>query len=132
MDTQKRILTIDDEEGVRNAFLLALEDSGHTVDTAATGEEGLEKVAANPPDLIFLDLRMPGIGGVETLYRLQKDWPQVPIYIVTAFHEQYFKELEQAVTDGLSFELIRKPAGMDVIRDVVTGTLGTNAAEETQ
>lgn len=131
MESQKRILAIDDEEGVRNAFILALEDTGYTVETVSTGEEGLEKAAANTPDLVFLDLHMPGIGGIETLYRLQKDWPQVPVYIVTAFHERYFKELEQAVADGLSFELIRKPAEAELICAVVRGTLETVARDDT-
>ena len=69
----KHILVIDDDESVLESFVLALNDSDeYSVETASTGEEGVEKMKEITPDLIFLDLRMPGIDGIETL-RLLRD-----------------------------------------------------------
>ena len=95
----KYILAIDDEEVVRDAFELALAHTEYDVETAANGEEGLEMAAARKPDLIFLDLKMPGIDGVETLRRLQTCCADVPVYIVTAFYQEFFRDLKKAGED---------------------------------
>ncbi len=79
----KKILIIDDEEAIRKSFLLSLEDTDYTVETAESGEIGIQKRREAIFDLIFLDLKMPGINGVETLFELRKIDQNVPIYIVT-------------------------------------------------
>ncbi|MGB0713402.1 MAG: response regulator [Gammaproteobacteria bacterium] len=119
----RNILVIDDEEGVRDAFELALIDSGHTVLTAETGERGLEIAAGTRPDLVFLDLRMPGMGGVKTLRALQSGFPDVPIQIMTAFYQEFMDELSDAMRDGAEFELARKPLDADQIRMIVQSVL---------
>ena len=82
-----RILVIDDETGIRDAFELALAgDPQLAVETAASGAEGIAKAAAARPDLVFLDLNMPEMNGVETMRRLLGADPTLRIYIVTAFH----------------------------------------------
>jgi len=112
---RKQILVIDDDEAVRKSFMLAFEDAGYAVDTAESGEKGTEKVQDNKVDLIFLDLKMPGLNGVETLRRLRELDKDVPIYIVTAFHKEFLDELGTAAEDGLSFEIISQPIGADKI-----------------
>ena len=111
----KQILVIDDDEAVRKSFTLALEDTGYQIDTVESGERGIEKVQTGRYDLIFLDLKMPGLNGVETLRRLRELDPGVPIYIVTAFHKEFLDQLGTAAEDGLSFELLHKPIGADEI-----------------
>ena len=120
---QKKILVIDDEESVRKSFELALEDTGYDVLTVASGESGVEKYDEVKPDLIFLDLKMPGMNGVETLKALRKKSKDVPIYIVTAFHKEFLDQLNAAVQEGHYFELLNKPVGADQIQSVATGIL---------
>lgn len=105
----KNILVIDDDEQVRLAFVLALEDEGFDLDTVESGEKGLEKIKGRKYNLIFLDLKMPGLNGVETLRELRKLDKEVPVYIVTAFHQEFFDQLKNLRNDGIHFELVSKP-----------------------
>ncbi len=119
----KRVLVIDDAEGIRDAFLISLEQSGAQIETASTGEEGIEKALINKPDLVFLDLKMPGMSGVETMRKLLHNCPGINIYIMTAFYQEFMKELEKAREDGLLFELCCKPMGGDQIQLIVNSLL---------
>ena len=111
----KRILVIDDDESIRKSFTLALEDTAYQVDTVESGEKGIEMEQNDRYDLIFLDLKMPGLNGVETLRELRKIDKDVPVYIVTAFHKEFFEGLERAGEDGIDFEIVKKPIGGDDI-----------------
>ncbi|MDP2730880.1 MAG: response regulator [Dehalococcoidales bacterium] len=113
-----RILVIDDEEVIRKSFLRALEDTDYEVETAETGEKGILKARENKFDLIFLDLKMPGLNGVETLRELWKIGQTVPIYIVTAFYDDFREQLERAADDKISFYLLKKPVDLDEIRSL--------------
>ena len=112
------ILVIDDEEVIRKSFILALDGTGYNVETAESGEKGIEKARETNFDLIFLDLKMPGLNGVETLRELRKMDQDVPIYIITAFYDEYFNELQSAANDGLSFQLLKKPVDRNQIRSI--------------
>jgi len=119
----KRILVIDDDESIRKSFMLTFEDTAHRVDTAESGEKGIKMEQKNKYDLIFLDLKMPGLNGAQTLLRLRKIDNDVPIYIVTAFYKEFFEELKGAREDGIDFEVIKKPIGGDEIVVVAKGVL---------
>jgi len=82
---EKLILVVDDESDVRKFLQMALEDAGFQVDTACDGFEALEKVQANKPDLISLDLVMPKRSGARFYRDLQKnsEWSKIPVIIVT-------------------------------------------------
>ena len=120
---KKTILVIDDDEAVRKAFDLAFRDTSYRVETAESGEIGLEKEKEVGFDLIFLDLKMPGLDGVQTLREIRKIDAEVPVYIVTAFHVEYFEQLKAASIDGLNFEILQKPVGRDQIIQVTAGAL---------
>jgi len=81
---RRRILVIDDEEGVRDAFELALDETRYEVVTAADGLEGLKRAAEATPDLVILDLKMPHMDGVETRRRLRVQCPGVSVYILSS------------------------------------------------
>ncbi len=119
----KRILVIDDEEAIRKSFILALEGTEYQVETAESGEKGIEKVQNNKYDLVFLDLNMPGLNGVETLREIRARDNAVPIYIVTAFQAAFFDQLKRAALDGLSFEVIVKPISGHRIVVIAKGIL---------
>jgi len=119
----KNILVIDDDEAVRKSFILALEDTAYRVETASTGEEGLEKVNADGYSLIFLDLKIPGIDGVETMSRIRKIDKEVKIYIITAFYAEFLDGLNKAVESGLEFEIMQKPLDSEQILSITKGIL---------
>lgn len=106
-----RILVIDDEDAIRKSFKLSLEDTSFIVVTAESGEKGVELFKDGAYDLVFLDLKMPGLNGVQTLKKLREISMTVPVYIITAFYEEYFDELKEVQKLGLEFELLRKPIG---------------------
>ncbi|HEX9978113.1 MAG TPA: response regulator, partial [Acidimicrobiia bacterium] len=67
----ERILVIDDDPDIVRFVETSLELEGYTVGTARDAEDGLQQAFADPPDLVLLDLMMPGVGGFEVLRRLQ-------------------------------------------------------------
>jgi len=87
-----QILVIDDDPDIREALTLILESQGYEVITARYGAEGLEKVKANKPDLIILDLIMPGVGGFAVYKKLKSpdrpDWNDIPILVLTSLREE--------------------------------------------
>lgn len=127
-----RILIIDDEESIRDAFKLALSRiPDYEVVPAASGDEGLELIGAQRPDLIFLDLHMPGMTGVEVMRRALSEDPSLRIYIVTAFHQEFMQELRAARDEQLNFELARKPLGAEQIRTITRSILNGGGVDLT-
>lgn len=122
MPTQT-ILVIDDEESIRDAFVLALEDSSYLVYTAESGQQGIEIAQRIKPQLIFLDLKMPGMDGVETLRQLRKILDDVRVHILTAFHQEYLRPLQELADQGFDFELTRKPIDSVQIVKIVTAMM---------
>ncbi len=115
----KRILVIDDDLAIRKMFTLALEDADCQVDTAESGKEGIDKASNTKYDLIFLDLKMPGLNGVETLVRLRDNGHKMPIFIITAFHEEFMDQLRVATDEGYELEIMQKPIeSHDLVRIV--------------
>jgi two-component system, NtrC family, nitrogen regulation response regulator NtrX len=78
-----RILVIDDEAGIRDSMRRTLEYQGYQFVGAATGQEGLALIERDPPDLVFLDIKMPGMDGLEVLERIKAANPAVPVVMVS-------------------------------------------------
>ncbi|MEE9610940.1 MAG: response regulator [Desulfatiglandales bacterium] len=127
-----RILVIDDEDAVRKSFVLALEDLEYQVDTTESGERGIEMEKEGKYDLIFLDQKMPGLNGAETLQELRKIDNEVPIYIITAFYEEFFKDLKGTEKDGIEFDLLQKPFSIYQIALTVKSVLNGPLALKTE
>ncbi|MDY0227289.1 Response regulator receiver domain-containing protein [Desulfomicrobium apsheronum] len=77
------ILLIDDEEAFVTTLQERLEMRGFPARVALDGQSGLDLIAEEPPDVIVLDLRMPGISGVEVLRRIRKQWPGLPVIMLS-------------------------------------------------
>ncbi|MBE1424138.1 DNA-binding response OmpR family regulator [Desulfomicrobium macestii] len=77
------ILLIDDEEAFVTTLQERLEMRGFSAKVALDGQSGLDMIAEDPPDVIVLDLRMPGISGVEVLRRIRKQWPGLPVIMLS-------------------------------------------------
>ena len=103
-----KILVVDDEPQIRRMMRATLTSSGHQVDEARTGEEALEKFREFLPDLVLLDLNMPGMGGVEACKSI-RDGSDVPIIILTVRNTE--KEKVEALDAGAD-DYVSKPFGM--------------------
>jgi DNA-binding response OmpR family regulator len=78
-----RILTVEDDERIRTAVKLALEDEGWKVDEAETGEDALERFSQSPTDVVLIDIMLPGVDGFEVCRSIRRI-SDVPIIMVTA------------------------------------------------
>ena len=109
MSAQPHILVIDDEAQILRALRTILTAKGFQVSVASRGEEGLTMAAAQPPDLIILDLSLPDMDGVEVCARL-REWTQVPIIILSVRESERDKvvALDKGADDYLT-----KPFGIE-------------------
>jgi two-component system nitrogen regulation response regulator NtrX len=110
------ILIIDDEPTILQTLSGLLSDEGFEVLTASNGYEGLKLIEETAPDLVLLDIWMPGIDGIETLKKIKADQPQLQVVIITGHGN-----IETAVraTKLGAFDLIEKPLNIDrVIVDI--------------
>lgn len=83
----KKILVVDDEESIRCLYKEELEEEGFVVELAVNGEEALDLLSRFRPDLVTLDIKMPGIGGIETLKRIRETERDLPIVLCSAYGE---------------------------------------------
>ncbi len=83
----KRIMVVDDEENIRFLYKEELEEEGFTVELAKNGEEAIEKLPSFKPDLITLDIKMPGMDGIETLKRIREVQKHLPVVMCSAYGE---------------------------------------------
>jgi DNA-binding NtrC family response regulator len=119
---QGKILVIDDEEFITKSLKQHLEKDGCEVFTAASGEEGLEMFKANAPDIVILDLNMPGMGGIETLKSLKKLSNDVIVIIITAHGD--IETAVSAIKLG-AYDFVEKPFELDRISVIVRKSLET-------
>ena len=110
-----RILVIDDEPAIRDSLKMVLEYEGYEVMQAATGEEGVKLVERESPDLVFLDIKMPGMDGMEVLQKLKHMVENTPI-VVFSGHGTINAAVE--ATRLGAFDFIEKP--LDTNRLMVT------------
>jgi len=110
MAAQPRVLIVDDEERFRTTLAKMLTAQGLTVATAASGPEGLETLRSQPVDVILLDIRMPKMGGIETLTEIKKINPQVEVIILTG-HASVDAAMEIMKLGG--YDYLLKPCPLD-------------------
>jgi two-component system KDP operon response regulator KdpE len=104
-----KLLVIDDEVRFVRALAISLRARGYEVDTAATGEDGLEVAAHAHPDVVVLDLGLPGLEGLDVL-RALRGWTSVPVIVLSARHDEQTKV--EALDLGAD-DYVTKPFGMD-------------------
>jgi len=93
MDEQMSIMVVDDEKIVRESLFHWFKKAGHKVDTALSGFEALEKLEADTYDLMFVDIKMPGMDGIELLSKVKANFPDTLVIIITAYGS-----IESAIT----------------------------------
>jgi two-component system, response regulator, stage 0 sporulation protein F len=114
------LLLVDDEPAVRDLLHEYFEGQGYKVSTAANGELALAAVRAERPDLVMLDIRMPGLDGVEVLRRLRRHDTTLPVVMVTANEDV---ELARELLDMGAFDYVAKPFDFAHLEQVVAAGL---------
>jgi CheY-like chemotaxis protein len=115
----KKIMVVDDEESIRYLYKEELEDEGFAVEVANNGEEALQKLPLFKPDLITLDIKMPGMNGIETLKRIRESERQLPIIMCSAYGEY-----KQDLTTWASDAYIVKCADLTELKMTIRRLLG--------
>ena len=84
--SEKKILVVDDEPDVRNFLATCIEDAGFQVDTACDGAQALERLQADPPDLMTLDMVMPRVSGINLMRQIRsmEQFARLPVIVITA------------------------------------------------
>lgn len=116
-----RILVIDDEEIVRVSCKRTLVPEGYEVDTAASGAEGLEFFGKSKYDLILIDLKMPGMDGIEMLVNIKRQRPEQNIMIMTGYDT--VEHVVESISSGAAHYL-EKPFTPDTLIERVKEVLG--------
>lgn len=101
----KRILIVDDDQGILDSFEVLLGDRYDLV-KAENGYDALRILETDPPQLIFLDIKMPGLDGIDVLRKLQKDQKKVDVVIITAADQE--KTEDEARSLGV-IDYLKKP-----------------------
>ena len=113
---QERILIVDDEQVLCRSLKMDFEEDGYTVKISSTGEQALEHVPGFDPTVVLLDLRLPGINGIEVLKKIQTFDPDIAVIIMTAFGDT--KKTVEAVKTG-AFHFINKPFELEELKKLV-------------
>ena len=122
------ILVVDDEASQRELLGGFAATLGYVVREACSGEEALDAIRDSLPDMVLLDVRLPGINGIETLARIRDLAPELPVLLVTAY-----ADLRQAVEamKGGADDYLAKPVDLDELRAAIVDALGTPETVET-
>ncbi|MFO7713203.1 sigma-54-dependent transcriptional regulator [Desulfosarcina sp.] len=98
-----QIMIVDDEKIIRESFFYWFQKSGHKVATAASGDEALAKLEETPFDLLFVDIKMPGMNGIELLASVKATYPETLVIIITAYGsiESAVQAMKSGATDYL-------------------------------
>lgn len=129
--SDKRILVVDDEPDVRSFLTTIIQDAGFMVDSAIDGQEALEKIEKELPDLMTLDMIMPRKSGIELIRILRKNdkWSKLPVIVITAHARDEFAREDikgfNAFTSGLKPKrTIEKPVTPEVLVNTISEILG--------
>lgn len=115
-----RILVIDDHEGVRETLAAFLSEFGHEVRTAADGESGLQLLADFAPHMLFLDIFMPGVSGLEVIKRIRAVDTTIPVVMITGVDDD---SIARDLLLAGATDFIRKPLRLDYLKRVVEACL---------
>jgi len=126
MNAKRHVLVIDDDAVVGRSFDRVLSEKGYEVDTALNGEEALKDIEAHSYDVVFTDIKMPGMDGLEVAERIKARCPWTPIVVITGYGTQE-NEARASVLGVSGF--VRKPLTPEMIESVTLKALEKPAGE---
>jgi DNA-binding response OmpR family regulator len=112
----KKILVIDDEQPICKMLEKFLSRKGYQAITALSGEEGIKKVKKEKPQIVLLDIKMPGIDGIETLERIRKIDKKVGVIMITVINED---EVGRKCMKLGAYDYITKPFNLDYLESAL-------------
>jgi two-component system, cell cycle response regulator DivK len=129
MADKHKILVVEDNSDCRELLSIVLRRSGYEVAEAATGLAAVEQASATHPDLILMDLGLPGITGDEATARIKADpsTRDIPVIVSTAFQKGTL--VERAIAVGVA-EILHKPISFETLREVVGRYLSSDCARD--
>ena len=124
----KNVLVIDDDEKICWAFEQFLESEGYHPSIANNAEEGLRRIAADKPDIVLLDVKLPGMSGLEALGEIKVHHPWVIVIIITAYDDV---ETTIEAMRLQAFDFVPKPIDLDIVKSVLERAFRTQSVRST-
>jgi two-component system, OmpR family, KDP operon response regulator KdpE len=124
--TTGNILVVDDEPQIRRVLRSTLSFRGYTITEASSGEEAIDLVSKSRPDLVLLDVNLPGISGIETCREI-RSWSDVPIIILTVRNAERDKVI---ALDAGADDYVTKPFGIEELLARVRASLRRHSASD--
>ncbi len=121
------VLIVDDEKNIRLTLTATLQSMEFQTDTAINGEEALKKIGENDYDILLLDIKMPGLDGIQVLSSLRVIKPDISVIMITA-HGTVDNAVEAMKLGAVDF--LQKPFTPDEIRETITKVLDRQALNE--
>jgi DNA-binding NtrC family response regulator len=112
----KQIYVVDDDDNIRELLLRFMEELGYESSSAPNGEEALAHLKSNRPDMLLLDILMPGMSGLDVLQEAMKIYPDLPVIMISGFAD------EDMAKDALSlgaYDFFLKPFSLETIKKVL-------------
>jgi DNA-binding NtrC family response regulator len=125
MNTKPQVLVIDDDEVIGRSFDRVLSDKGYEVSTALNGEEALKDMENTEYDVVFTDIKMPGMDGIEVAERIKARCPWTPVVVITGYGTTE-NEAKASVLGVSGF--IRKPLTPEMIENITLKALNEPVA----
>ncbi|MCY3723794.1 MAG: sigma-54 dependent transcriptional regulator [Candidatus Poribacteria bacterium] len=124
----KDVLVIDDDEKICWAFEQFLEGEGYCPSIANNAEEGLRRITADKPDIVLLDVKLPGMSGLEALAEIKAQHPWVIVIIITAYDDV---ETTIEAMRLQAFDFVPKPIDLDIVKSVLERAFRTQSVRST-
>ena len=120
MSTKLQVLVIDDDAVVGRSFDRVLSEKGYEVSTALSGEEALKDIESTNYDVVFTDIKMPGMDGIEVAERIKAKCPWTPVVVITGYGTEE-NEARASVLGVNGF--VRKPLTPEIIENITLKAL---------
>ena len=127
MNTKPQVLVIDDDAVVGRSFDRVLSQKGYDVSTALSGEEAMKDIESTDYDVVFTDIKMPGMDGIEVAERIKAQCPWTPVVVITGYGTEE-NEARASVLGVSGF--VRKPLTPEMIESITLKALEEPAAEQ--
>ena len=111
-----RILVVDDDSSARNAVIRVLDREGYVLQAAESASVALKLIDESSPDVVLTDIRMDRLSGIDLLRRVRREWPSIPVLVMTAFAG--VDTAVSSIQEG-AFDYISKPYEIDELRSAV-------------